>query len=345
MQRKLYSSGAVFVFLIGVILFQSAPAADEFYKNKTLRFIVGFSAGGGFDTYTRTIARHIGRHIPGKPDAIVQNMTGAGSLIAAHHIYSKAKPDGLTIGVWHPSLVFQQALGAPAIRFDARRFGWVGAPTKGFRTCAVMGFAKIATFAELLAPERPLKMGANAPGSGSHSSLLMLQTILGAEFGIVAGYKGTSKLRLAMQSREIDGACFGWETMRSTARAMLDARGDERLIPLATSGNNDDPEVAHLPRIRDFIEVREKRAWYDAWDAISGIQRALSVPPETPAQRLAVLRKAFLDTMRDPVFLADAEKSDLLIMATGGSEVERRVNEILALSEDAKQALQFMIKK
>ena len=120
----------------------SVPAAwgEAFYQGKTIRFIVGFSAGGGYDTYARLVARHIGKHIPGNPSIIVQNMAGAGSLIAANHMYHKVEPDGLTVGIWNSAMALRQALGDKAVRLDTRKVGWIGAPVAGMPTCAVMGF-------------------------------------------------------------------------------------------------------------------------------------------------------------------------------------------------------------
>ncbi len=136
-------------FFIGLTILASASATAfgaEFYKGKTIRFVVGYSPGGGYDTYTRAAARHIGRFIPGNPIPIVQNMTGAGSLIAANYIAKRAKPDGLTIGVWNNALVLQRVLGERKVKFRGDEIGWVGAPVKGFPTCAVMGFTGLKTF-------------------------------------------------------------------------------------------------------------------------------------------------------------------------------------------------------
>jgi tripartite-type tricarboxylate transporter receptor subunit TctC len=128
--------------LLASCCLSTIASADEFYAGKTIRFIVGAPAGGGYDTYTRAIARHLGKHIPGNPSMVVENMDGAGSLVAANYTYNKAKPDGLSIGVWISGQVIRQALGDKSIRFDGRKFGWIGAPSKGAPTCAMMGFAE-----------------------------------------------------------------------------------------------------------------------------------------------------------------------------------------------------------
>ena len=135
-------------FILLVANYQPVLAQD-FYKDKTIRFIVGQAAGGGYDTYTRVIARHISKHIPGNPTSVVENMTGAGSLVAANYVYGNAKPDGLTLANWNSAFVLNQALGDPNVQFDARKFGWIGAPSKGIPVCVVMAFAGVKTFEDI----------------------------------------------------------------------------------------------------------------------------------------------------------------------------------------------------
>jgi len=149
------------ILIIGLASLAGASATAfgaEFYKDKVVRFVVGASPGGGYDTYTRTIARHIGRFIPGNPTFIVQNMPGAGHLIAAHYLYKRAKPDGLTIGVWNSANVLNQALGDRSVKFKGDKFGWIGAPVKGLPSCAIMGFTGLKTLKDVLNSKKPLKI-------------------------------------------------------------------------------------------------------------------------------------------------------------------------------------------
>ena len=190
--------------------------AQDFYKDKIIRFIVGQAAGGGYDTYTRAIAHHMIKHIPGNPAVTVENMTGAGSLVAANYLYNTAKPDGLTVANWNSAFVLNQALGDPNVRFDARKFGWIGAPSKGVPVCLIMGFSGPKTFDEILKSGKSIKMGGTAPGSHSIDLPLMLNKMLGTKFQAVSGYPGTSQLRLALQRREVDGQCTNWESVIST---------------------------------------------------------------------------------------------------------------------------------
>jgi tripartite-type tricarboxylate transporter receptor subunit TctC len=152
------------VTLVIGILFLVGPQPAAFGDQL---FIVGLPPGGGYDTYTRTVARHIGKYIPGNPVAIVQNMVGGASLNAAHYIYNRANPDGVTVGVWNSGLVLRQALGDRAVKFAADKFGWIGAPSKGYLTCAVMGFTGLKTLKDVLNSKKPIKMGGSRPGQPS----------------------------------------------------------------------------------------------------------------------------------------------------------------------------------
>lgn len=326
--------------------FQPKAIADEFYKGETIRFIVGFAAGGGYDTYTRAVARHIGKQIPGNPGTVVENMTGAGSLIAANYMYRNAEPDGLTVGIFNSALVLRQTLGDRSVRFDARKFGWIGTPSVGLPTCAVMGFTGLKTLDDVINAKQRFKMGATRAGATTDDLPRILNLTLGTGFDVISGYKGTARIRLAMQKREVDGACWGWESMRTTGRSMLDASGDDELIPFITHGKSEDPEVKNLPRLRDVIKARageEGLAILNAWLPQYDFQRPFSVPPGTPEERLAILRKGFKATLEDEEFLAEAKNSKLLITYVSGEDIEQSVAQILATLAKAKENLSFLV--
>ncbi|MDH3444576.1 MAG: hypothetical protein OEN50_11665 [Deltaproteobacteria bacterium] len=306
-------------------------------------FIVGLPPGGGYDTYTRTVARHIGKYIPGNPTPVVQNMVGGGSLDAAHYIYDSAVPDGLTVGVWNSGLVLRQALGDRAVKFKADRFGWIGAPTKGYVTCAVMGFTGLKTLEDVLNSNKPIKMGGSRPGLVTHDLPRILNVTLGTKFDPIPGYEGTARIRIALQTREVEGVCFGWEAMRVTARAMLDAKGDNKLIPFVTHGDFDDPEVKHLPRLTEVIRGKENQAILDAYLLSYDFQRPFMVPPKTPKEQLGILRKAFKATLEDREFLANAKKAELFVNYVSGEAIEMIIDQILAIAPNTKAKLQFLI--
>ncbi len=320
----------------------TAVVADEFYKGKTVRLIVGYAAGGGYDTYARAIARHVGKHIPGNPTLIVENMDGASSLLSANYLYSKGESNGLTMGSWNANLTTQQALGGRAVRFDARKFGWIGAPAKGQNVCAIMGFTGLKNLHDIMASKKEIKLGGTRPGAGTDDFPKLMNVLAGTKFNVISGYTGTAPIRIAMQRREVEGACWTWDSMRVTARPMLDAKGDDRLIPFIIQGKFPDPEVKDLPQFTDVIKGEENLAAFKAYVRPYEFQRPLTVPPNTPKDRLTTLRRAFKATMEDREFLAEAEKSKLLIEYSSGEEIEKYVEEILSISPGAKEKLQFL---
>jgi len=248
---------------------------EEFFKGKTIRFVVGFSPGGGYDTYTRAVARHIGKYIPGNPTLIVQNMTGAGSLIAAHYIYKRAKPDGLTVGVWNGALILKKAIGDRSIKFNPKKNEWIGTPSVGLPSCGIMGFTGLKTLKDVLNTKKPIKMGGTRSGTTNDLPKILNKT-LGTKFDVISGYRGTSTIRIAMQKNEVEGACWGWESMRVTARAMLNAKGDEKFIPFITHGDSQDPEVKDIPRLTDVVKGEANRAILNSWLQQYNFQRPFS---------------------------------------------------------------------
>jgi tripartite-type tricarboxylate transporter receptor subunit TctC len=335
----------LWVIIGGYLVVDSRQAlADEFYKGKTIRFIVGAPAGGGYDTYTRAIARHLGKHIPGHPSMVVENMDGAGSLIAANYVFNKAEPDGLSIGVWISGQIIRQALGDRSIRFDGRKFGWIGAPSKGWPACAMMGFSGLKTWDDVLNAKRTIRMGGVRVGTSYDDVPAILNNVVGTKFDVISGYAGTAPVRLAMQKREVEGCCLSWESMRVSNRAMLEAKGDDKLIPFIINKRIEDPEVKDLPLFTDVIKGEDNLATYKTWAASYEFQRPLSFPPNTPKERLETLRKAFAATLRDPEFLAEAKKTKLDIDPVSGEEIEGYVKQIYSMSDKVKQNLSFLVR-
>ena len=331
---------------IGFVFFGAIhnASADDFYRGKTIRFIVGAPAGGGYDTYTRAIARYLGKHIPGNPTMVIENMEGAGSLIAANYVYNKAEPDGLNVGVWISGQIIRGALGDKSIKFDGRKFGWIGAPSDGSPTCAVMGFTGLKTWEDVRNSKRAIKMGGVRAGTSYTDVPTILNKVAETKFDVISGYAGTSPVRLALQRHEVEGACLGWESMRVSNRAMLDAQGDDKLIPFITHKKLEDPEVKDLPLFTDVIKGETNLATYKSWAASYEFQRPFSLPPNAPKERLETLRKAFAATLSDPEFLAEAKKTKLYIKPVSGEEIQGYVKEIYSVSDKVKQNLSFLVK-
>ena len=347
MRKPIYRNVVTLGFVFLAITWSPA-AADDFFKGKTIRVAVGNAAGGGYDTYTRAVARHMGKHIPGNPEFVVENMTGAGGLIAANYTYNKAERDGTFIGNWNSAYVLYQALGDRAVRLDAKKLGWIGAPVKGSPHCSVMAFTGFNSFEDILKSGKSLKMGATRAGSTYADLPKIFNQTIGTKFEVITGYEGTSKILLAMQSKEIDGGCWGWESARATARPMLQAKGDDRLVPIIIHRKWKDPLVEDLPLIPEVIKAKADKAGqavYGAWGAQYEFQRPFVTPPGVPKDRLEILRKGYAATFKDPEFLAEAEKSKLYLDYVSAEEIYGHVKDILDITPKAKADLQFLVRK
>ncbi len=335
-------------FLSLAFMAASVAHGEEFYKGKTIRLVVGAPPGGGYDAYTRLTARHIGKYVPGNPAVVVINRPGAGTLIAAHYVAGKSRPDGLTVGIWNSSMVLREALGDRGVKIRHQDVGWVGAPGTETLTCAFMGFTGVRTFDDVLRSKKPIKMGATRAGSNTVDLPTIMNKYLGTNFNVISGYRGVAPIRLAMQSREVDGFCSGWEPIRGTARAMLDAKGDDKLVPVVIHRRWDEPEVKALPTFSEIFMQKggaQAMAIYQAYLGPTQFMRPLAVPPGTPGERLATLRKAFASTVKDKQFLADAARSKLAINPVTGEQVDEHVEKIFSMSPEAKKGLGFLVRK
>ncbi|HEX2226893.1 MAG TPA: hypothetical protein VHM64_07115 [Candidatus Binatia bacterium] len=342
---KLFT-GVIAALLAATVV--TKASASDFYQGKTIRVAVGFAAGGGYDTYARAVARHMGKHIPGNPEFVVENMTGAGSLIAANYTYNKADRDGTFLGVWNSAFVLYQALGDRAVRLDARKLGWIGAPVKGSPHCSVMAFTGLKSFEDILKSGKSLKMGATRAGSTYNDLPKILNQTIGTKFDVITGYEGTSKILLGMRSHELEGGCWGWESARVVAQPMLQAQGDERLIPVIIHRRWKDPLVNELPLIPEVIKAKadmDGLSVYRAWGGQYEFQRPFVAPPGVPEDRLEMLRKGFTATFKDPEFLAEAEKSKLYLDHVSAEEINGHVKDILDITAKAKEDLQFLVRK
>jgi tripartite-type tricarboxylate transporter receptor subunit TctC len=308
----------------------AAHAQDSFYSGKTVRIIVGASAGGGYDTYSRTIARHIGKHIPGNPAFLVENMPGAGFLISANYMYKAAKPDGLTIGHFIGGLFLQQLLGKPGIEFDAAKFEYIGVPTQDNY---VIGVSKkntgISTMDQWMKAKTVVKLGGVGAGSATDDIPKVLMAAIGLPAQLVSGYKGTADVRLAYNSGEVQGVCNAWQSFTATWPNELKS-GDLAIVLQTTAKSH--PELSKVPLAISYAKTDEARSLIRALvHSVGPAARPYMLPPGTPKDRLMTLRKAFMDTMKDPEFLADAKKAKLDINPLDGAELESSVKEVFNL--------------
>ncbi len=309
-----------------VFLAQSSAQAQSFFAGKTMRIIVGFAAGGGYDAYARAIGRHLGKHIPGDPNINVDNMVGAGSLISANHLYKVAKPDGLTIAHFSGGLFMGQVLGQPGVEFDARKFEFIGAALGEDVVCGLTKASGITSVEKWTASKAPVKLGGNAPGVTPDNAARIVKASLKLPIQVVTGHKGTAAIRLAVESGELAGACFSWESMKVTWRNALQT-GD--LVVVLQVVAKPFPDLPNVPLAINLAKTDEERRLLKL-----GIQDAAAyarpfvLPPGTPKERVELLRKAFQDTLKDRAFLAEIEKAGLTLDPLTGEELAKMVADL-----------------
>jgi tripartite-type tricarboxylate transporter receptor subunit TctC len=321
----------LFSLALAMAAFLAGPATGQepFYRGKTIRIIVGASAGGGYDTYSRTIARHMGKHIPGNPAIVVDNMPGAGFRIAANHVYKIAKPDGLTIGHFIGGLFLQQLLGDRAIEFDARKFEYVGVPAQDNYMLGISKSVGITSIEQWLTTKTAVKLGGVGSGSATDDIPKVLKEAIGLPFQLVSGYKGTADIRLAFHSGEVHGVCNAWESFRATWRKELDSG---ELIIVLQNIPKPHPDLPKVPLAINFARSEEGRKMIQALvHTVGPTARPYVLPPGTPKERVEILRRAFMETMKDPEFLADAQKAKLDINPLDGATLEKNVREVFNL--------------
>jgi len=317
--------------LILLLSVNSANAQEPFYRGKTVRIIVGASAGGGYDTYSRTIARHMGKHIPGNPVFVVDNMPGAGFLISANYMYRVAKADGLTVGHFIGGLFLQQLLGKPGIEFDARKFEYIGVPAQDNYVLGINKSTGITGMDQWLSSKSVVKLGGVGAGSATDDIPKVLAATIALPMQLVSGYKGTADVRLAFDGGEVTGICNSWESFKSTWRKELDAG---ELVLVLQNVAKPHPELPKIPLAINYAKTDEAQRLIRALvHSVGPTARPYLLPPGTPKDRVQILRKAFIETMKDPEFLADATKAKLDINPLDGAELERNVREVFNLDK------------
>ena len=322
-------------FLITVLalafLVSNVIAAEpaNFYQGKTVRIVVGLAAGGGYDLYARTLARHLGKHIPGNPAVVVENMTGAGSIIAANYLYKIAKPDGLTIGHYLGGIALQQLLAKPGIEFDALKFRYIGVPAQDSFIIGVHKSTGITDVNSWIASKQMVKFGGIGPGAGSDDIPKILAATINLPAQVITGYKGTAETRLAFNNGEVQATSNAWESTKSTWRNELDS-GTLKVVLQATLKSH--PELKQIPVAFDLAKTDEaKTLLATVLRANSPTVRPFMAPPATPNDRLQILRKAFMETWRDPELMAEAKKARLDIEPADGAELEQNIKEMFKL--------------
>lgn len=319
-----------YLLLAALFAVPGALLADDFYRGKTVRVIVGGSAGGGFDTYSRVMARHLGKYIPGNPAIFVENMTGAGTLIAAKYLHSSAKPDGLTFGIFNGGLILGRVLGMKGIDFDVRELEFLGVPVQDSTVCALRKESGVTNMDQWLASKTPIKLGGLGPGNSTSDAVRTIKATLDLPIQLVEGYKGTAEMRLAADGGELHGACWAWESMKASWVKGFQS-GEVNVVLQVTAKKL--PDFSNVPLALDLAKTAEQRQLLKA-GAIdpAAIVRVYVTAPRTPKDRLQILRGAFAKTLIDPEFVAETKKINIDINPLTGEEVKKIVDDLFKLS-------------
>jgi tripartite-type tricarboxylate transporter receptor subunit TctC len=312
-----------------------ADGVADFYKGRTVDVYVGYSTGGGYDIYARMLARHMGRFIPGNPTLVVKNMEGAGSLRLANWLANAGPRDGTVLGTIGRGTAFDPILGQPGAQFTAGDFSWLGSMNQEVSICAAWHDAGVSSFEDLRHKE--LLVGAVSNNDDTGQFARVINTVLGTRLKIVAGYPGGNDVVLAMERGEVKGRCgWSWSSVLAAHMAWWKESKIVILVQLALSKHPDLPEV---PLVTDLAQSQSQRQMLRMIFARQVMGRPFLAPPGVPAERVAALRKAFMETLTDKEFLADAEKAKLEINPVDGDKVHALVKEIYATPpEVAKQA-------
>lgn len=327
MKWKLFLGIAALVAATGTMTAGGPARADsveKFYRGKTIEVIVGFEAGG-YDRFARALGRHMGRHIPGNPTIIVKNMPGAGSLIAANHVYVAAPKDGTVLGAVSRDIAFVPLLsGNDGVEFEADRFNWIGSINNEVSVCVSWHTTAVKTWQDLQKTE--LVVAGTSPVSATTSYAMVLNTILGAKVRVITGYPGNNDMLLAMERQEVDGICaWSWS---SAKRKKPDWIRDGKVNILLQTALQKHPDLPDVPLIMDLAKTDEQRQMLTLVAARQTVGRPIVAPPDVPEDRVRALRDAFDATMKDPEFLADAKKTKLEINPVSGKAVDALIQSV-----------------
>ena len=314
------------------------PAGDSL-AGKSVSMIIGFGAGGGYDLWGRTVGRHIGRHLPGAPTVIPQNMPGAGSYAAASYIFNIAPKDGTVLGIIARDAALGPLSGATGARFDPTRLSWIGTPTKETNVCIAYHTSQVKSVLDLY--DKQLIVGDTGPGTGTRSYPKALNELLGMKFKLVGGFPASSDVFLAMERGEVEGIC---ESLDSIKIRRPDWIPTKKISILFQGGAEPNPELDGVPFVLDLALTGEQRQAIEFLYAGQGIGRPFVAPPDLPADRLKMLRDAFNATMTDPAFVAEAQKSKLDLEPEDGEHLAVLIAKIYATPKPIVDKITSLIK-
>jgi tripartite-type tricarboxylate transporter receptor subunit TctC len=316
-----------------------AAGVEDFYKGKTVSMLIGYSVGGGYDLYGRLVARHLSKHIPGKPTIIPQNLTGAGSMRAAAFLYTAAPKDGSVIATFGRTIATAPLLMPTSTPFDATKVNWLGSVTNEVSLCLTWSTSPVKTWQDAL--DKPITMGGEGAGADPDVYTLIYKNVFGAKWKLVTGYHGTNDIMLAMERGEVDGLCgVSWSTLKSRHPEWLP---ENKINIINQAALKKQPELPDVPLALDMTEDPEKLQMLKLFLDSQEMARPFAAPPGIPADRKAALITAFDQTMRDPEFLSEAQKQSMDVNPLNAKTMDELVAELYAtpkaVVEKAAQAM------
>jgi tripartite-type tricarboxylate transporter receptor subunit TctC len=342
-RRALFFSG-VLLFAFASDIYGQAP----FYQGKTIKLVIGSTAGGGYDLWARLAARYLGKHIPGNPEIVPQNMPGAGGAVAANYVYGVAKPDGLTLGAFNPALYFDQLVGRPEAKFDWSKFSWIGSPEQNDVLHFIRTDAPFKTIDDLRNAKEPPRCGSTGTGTTGHYIPRLLEETLAIKTTIVSGYQGGSEIDLAVERNEVVcwsplvATYFGREPYKRWQKS-----GFTRVV--LQTGSKRDPRLKDVPTLAELMqqyktaEAGKRLAKVVLTAATLG--RPITAPPGMPPERTKILREAYAKAVKDPELLAEAQKRSWDVDPLTGEELESLAKEVVAQPPEVIEKMKWVLGK
>jgi tripartite-type tricarboxylate transporter receptor subunit TctC len=317
-----------------------AQTPAEFYRGKTISLEISSSVGGGYDIHGRLLARHMSKYLPGNPVVVPKNVEGAGGLRMANLLYNTAPRDGTVFGIIYRSTAFEPLFGNKAAQLDATKLTWIGSASNEVSLCVAWHTSGVATIEDLLTKE--LLVGSTGPGADTHQFTKVINGVFGTRMKIINGYPGGNEIVLAMERGEVGGRCgWSWSAIKATRMSWLTEKKMTAFLQMALTKH---PDLPSVPLIVDLAKTTEQRDIIKLVFARQVVAWPYVAPPGVPDDRTAALRKAFMDTMADKEFLAEADKAKLEIMPVAGEEIQKLIVELYATPADVVAKTAEMIK-
>jgi tripartite-type tricarboxylate transporter receptor subunit TctC len=322
------------LFLLAALL--PGVAGAQYYAGKTVTIVVGYKTGGGYDATARVLARHLPKHIPGKPTIIVQNMPGANSIIAANHAYNVAKPDGLTIATFNRNLPIAQLTRVDGVKYDMTKFAWIGSAASEATVLAIRADLPVRSFDDIRKSKQQIVIGATGPGANTYDFPLLLKEFLGANIKIVSGYSSSADIMLAIERKEVDGRAGSFSSVRPFI--------DRNLVRPVLRSRATEPGVESLPVDEDLAPNPRAKAIMALRSAPEIVGRPYVMHPGTPAEHLRIMRSAFAAAIKDPELVAESRKAKMDLEFVDGDFAVKVMQEVLSQPKDVVEEFSRYIK-